>query len=319
MQTHNENHAIHRVSYRHRERIVGVFVLIAGALFLLQLVLSDQLSNVFAQTHRFSTELQNPIGINQDTRVRVSGLDVGWVDEVTLTAENTFVIELKIYEKFRNLIRTDSRASISKLAVVGDSIINITPGSTRFEVLAQNSRIPSEESMSMDDLVTRLQPVLEQTESSVIKLASILAAIPEESVPNMLSDVQASLANLRNTSENIANGEGSLGALLMSNETNQRVQANLKASQNLFGEGQKALAQVNQNLATLPELITKLDLLISQLSEASDDIPSLIEDTNRLVNDSNNVVDDISETWPISTIVDPDPDHEATHPILPAN
>ncbi len=314
-----ETHFIHRLKYRHRERLVGVLVLVALVLFLAQVLLSTQLSKLFAPTLNFSTELENPIGVNQDTRVRISGLDVGWVDAVVLTPSNRFVINMKIYQEFHNLVRRNSRASISKLAVVGDSIINISPGSIDFQLLANNSEIPSEESMSVDDLVVRLQPVLEQTEQSVIKLASILAAIPDDSIPTIVADVQASLASLRVASEQISSGEGSLGAFMFKDETNQRVQQNLIASEQLIQQGQSTISQVNQSLSALPQLIGKLDVLVAQLSEASDDLPALLEDSNRLVNDSNEVVDGLSESWPLSGLVDPDPDHEQTLPILPAN
>lgn len=314
-----ESHFVHKIDHSKRERMVGMFILVASALLLIQLFVSSQVLDLFADTRSYTIELKNPIGVGADTKVKVSGLNVGWVESVDLTDRNTFVISLAVYEKFHALVRQDSRASISKLAVVGDSVINISPGDVNLPALVSGASILTEEGMTMDDILTRLQPVLEQTEAGVVRFSELLAALPTNALPDILNDLQSASENLKSLSGSLAQGSGSIGDLIVNKEFSESLQGTLRDSRQVALEGRGLIQETRSNVALLPEVIEKLDQLVTALSQSADQLPALLDDTDQLIDDSAEVVDSISETWPVSSFVDPDPNHEQAIEALPAN
>lgn len=315
----SKSHFIHKIDHSKRERFVGFFVLFASALLLIQLFVSSQVMDLFAAKRSFNIELKNPIGVSADTKVKVSGLDVGWVESVELTERNTFVISLAVYEEFHALVREDSRASISKLAVVGDSVINISPGEISLPALESGDSLLTEESMTMDDILTRLQPVLEQTEAGVVRFSELLAALPTNAVPDILSKLQETTDNFNDLSKSLSAGQGSLGELLVKNDLSQSLRKAIEESKLAAQEGRSLLSETRSNVTELPELIEKLDLLITSLNTSADELPALLDDTDQLIDGSAEMVDSINSTWPVSSFVDPEPNHEQTIDALPAN
>lgn len=315
----SDSHFVHKIDYTRREKLVGIFILLASALLLFQLFVSTQVLDLFAATRSYTIELRNPIGVGADTKVKVSGLDVGWVESVDLTERNTFIISLAVFDKFHALIRQDSRASISKLAVVGDSVINISPGDIDLPVLPAGSTLLTEEGMTMDDILTRLQPVLEQTEAGVVRFSELLAALPTNALPDILQDLQASSENLKQLTTEVRQGNGIAGRLLAEDELSDSLTVTVQQAQLLASESVQLVRESRANMQAVPQLMSKLDALISALQTSADNLPALLEDTDQLVDDSNEMVESISNTWPLSNSAKASTDHEEPIDALPAN
>ena len=123
-------HYIHRMNYSTLERLVGAFVI--GALFLLVFlfVYSREAQTMFAEKFTIIAYMKNAQSITTDTKVQISGIDVGAVEEIDLGGDNLIRVEIELLERFHSLVREDSRASLSKLSMIGKATIEISAGNT---------------------------------------------------------------------------------------------------------------------------------------------------------------------------------------------
>ena len=301
MSTSQKTHFIHRIDYSTRERLVGIFVLVGIALLLAQLFISGQALQLFAPKRTYVIQLKNPVGVSADTKVRVSGLEVGWVDNVTLTERNTFLITLAVYEKFHALVRQDSRASISKLALVGDSVINITPGSIQKPALKNGDFLIAEEGMSVEDLMAKVQPVLDQAQESANHVVNFLKALPVDAMKDMVNDLKTTTHNLAKISTNMQNTDSLVGDAMFGNQLNDQVNTTIKSTQETLTQTQSAIAEASKVIQQLPAVIDATNVLIDKLNKQAEQIPPLVDSTNELIDGSLDVLDSVSNTWPISS------------------
>lgn len=319
MNKNANQHLIHRLSYSLRERLVGIFVLVAIALIISQAFISGQALQLFAPKRYYQIILNNPLGVGADTKVRVSGLDVGWVENVNLTERNTFEITLAVYDKFHALIRQDSKASVSKLAMVGASFINITPGSIHLSPLDDGSLIASEEDMSVDDMLSRLQPVLNQAQISAQHISEFILALPANELPNIINDVAQTTANLNLISQTLLEGESTASQLLTSSALIEQLNQTLEQTQATISLSQQTLSYTNEALQQLPDMIAQSQQLMVQMEQQIEQIPTLINNSLQLINDTQTVVDAASNTWPLSNNIPPQESNDAPLQTLPAN
>lgn len=314
-----DSHFIHKIDYTMRERMVGIFVLIGSILLIAQLFVSSQILDLFSDKRSYYIDLTNPVGITVDSKVRVSGLEVGWVERVDITDKNTFKIELSVYEKFQALIRQDSRASISKLAVVGDSVIDISPGTIPLSPLEDGAFIETEEGFTMDDIMARIVPVLEQAEEGILRFSEILTALPVTAVPNILADLESTSKNLALLSSDLNAGKGSVGAILTDNQLSNALAQTIADSNSVVNETQIMIQKISSNLAELPTIINGINEMVDNLNTASADLPELLSTTDQLIDESSDVVESASKTWPLSVFSDPEPNTLEPIDALPAN
>lgn len=90
-------HYIHRLSYTARERLVGAFVLIAIALMFIALLFNQQTARLFERKFTLHAYIHNAQGINTDTPVVVSGLNVGTVSATGITPGNRISLTMRIW------------------------------------------------------------------------------------------------------------------------------------------------------------------------------------------------------------------------------
>src|SRR5688572_9403159 len=117
------------MSYSRQERLVGVFVLAAMAVLVALVFANSRFAYLLQSSVTFNAYLSSAECITTDNLVKISGLEVGRVSELTIAPDNRIHITLHVQERYRDLVRTDSRAAISKLSVLGNSTIEITAGS----------------------------------------------------------------------------------------------------------------------------------------------------------------------------------------------
>ena len=107
-------------------------------------------------------------------------------------------IELMVDKKYADRIRTDSRARLKKLGLLaGDSYIDISPGSPKFDAIEPGSVIPAARQTNVDQLISS----------------------GEDLVDNF---VQISYS-LKNILSRVDRGEGLIGELTSTPETKQRI------------------------------------------------------------------------------------------------
>src|SRR6266850_2887469 len=195
-----------------KEKTIRVGLLAAASLLVLMIFVffigSEQ--KIFSRKNEYKVRLDNVTGLAEGNPVKISGVTVGVVKDITLPRDpkqRDVFIQLMVDRKYAERIRGDSRARLKKLGLLaGDSYIDITPGSPRFEALEPGSIIPAQRQTNVDQLISS----------------------GEDLVDNF---VQISYS-LKNILGRVDRGEGLIGELTSTPETKQRITDTLLATLN---------------------------------------------------------------------------------------
>lgn len=282
-----EEHYVNHMNYSAQERLAGLFVLGALALIAVLLAFSSQNTKLLQGRVEYIALMRNPVGVTTDTPVHISGIEAGLVKRIALLPDNRFRIVLSVYKEYKNLVRTDSTASISKLALIGDSVINISPGSPDQPLLADGGVIEVMETTSLDQMLSSLRPMLDKIDLSIGRLAAILDALPEDAVGSILKDTAAVASQLRQ-------GGGAAGALLYDERMRQDLAAALRSLRDTLGATSEIADDSRDILRQIGETA---DILHRQMQS----VPEMTAKTQDLIDETRKTVDAIGNTWPISS------------------
>src|SRR5213595_23546 len=126
---------------------VGALVTSAAIVLMVFLFFIGSEQKVFSRKNEYKVRFLDASGLAQGNPVKISGVTVGVVRDIELPRDpkqKDVFIELIVDRKFSERIRGASRARLKKLGLLaGDSYIDITPGSPRFEALEPGSIIPA--------------------------------------------------------------------------------------------------------------------------------------------------------------------------------
>ncbi|MDP9191975.1 MAG: MlaD family protein [Acidobacteriota bacterium] len=186
-----------------KNRSIRVGLLVSVALFILMVFLffigSEQ--KIFARKHEYAVRLENVTGLSQGNPVRMSGVTIGTIRDIKLPQDpkqKQVEILLMIDRNYAERIRGDSRARLKKLGLLtGDSYIDVSAGTPRFQALEPGSIIPAQRGTDVEALITS----------------------GEDLVENL---VQISFS-LKNILQRVDRGEGLLGEITTAPETKQRL------------------------------------------------------------------------------------------------
>jgi phospholipid/cholesterol/gamma-HCH transport system substrate-binding protein len=186
-----------------KEKTIRVGLLAAASLLVLMIFVffigSEQ--KIFSRKNEYKVRLDNVTGLAEGNPVKISGVTVGVIKDITLPSDpkmRDVDIMLMVDRKYADRIRTDSRARLKKLGLLaGDSYIDISPGSPKFDSLEPGSMIPAARQTNVDQLISS----------------------GEDLVDNF---VQISYS-LKNVLGRIDRGEGLIGELTSTPETKQRI------------------------------------------------------------------------------------------------
>jgi phospholipid/cholesterol/gamma-HCH transport system substrate-binding protein len=109
------------------EAKVGVFVIVAVALLVYLTLDVSQLGWTPGGTYKIYTVMENAEGVSFKTPVQVAGIPVGVVSDISLTPERKARVEIELRKDVK--IGTDVQAEIRTRGVLGDTYIELFPGS----------------------------------------------------------------------------------------------------------------------------------------------------------------------------------------------
>ncbi len=142
-----------KIRFNKMERVAGLFVLIAVGSAALSMISVAVKQGWFDTKIEYTTVFDSADGVHPGTMVQIVGLKAGSVDEVDLTPDNKIFIRFYVLAKYADKIRKDSATSLIRPFVIGERVLDISPGSQNVEKLADNAEIQSQES---SDLMTLL-------------------------------------------------------------------------------------------------------------------------------------------------------------------
>lgn len=317
-------HYIHHLSYSMRERLVGVFVLLALAVIFGLIFINSRTSHLFEERIPYHAYLKNAQGVTTESIVKISGIEVGRVSSIDIAPDNRVHLELFVYKRFQNLLRSDSRASLSKLSVLGKAVIDISAGSVEASLLPEGATLNIEEPKSLDELMADLAPVMEKVTQIVDGVATLVQAVEPGDVTTTSREMARTLESMRVISEQIAAGRGAFGQAVFSPEVEQHVTGSLANLEAMLRSADRRLAEMQPLLADagaitaegrnttreLTALAAEAKDLVNQMNTAMgtvnvelQQLPELVSRMKLLMDSTDRTLQGMQRIWPLSSAV----------------
>lgn len=309
-------HYIHFLSQHAREQLVGAFFIIALLIIASLVIAKINATKMFDDTINYHAYMKNAQGISRETLVNVSGIEVGKVSTIDITADNKIHIGFFIYKSFQKLIRTDSKGELSKLSLVSNAVIIISAGTPDRPLLPAGSELAIEEPITTDDLIEGIKPVINDLESTMSNLARIIAVINPQVIQESSQSLSKILQNIEHITQHIASGQGLLGKAIYDPQQAQNITdalntftATLSKIEQRVNETGPLIEDLNQLSTASRGLVADVRRSLAKVDQQLTNLPELVNDTRTLIRSTDETVQGIQQVWPLSTTI-PQPSKE---------
>jgi phospholipid/cholesterol/gamma-HCH transport system substrate-binding protein len=282
-------HYSHRLSASQKEIAAGLFIIIPLLILLTVFIFIGRAKHLFEEKYTIKAVFKEGEGLKAGTPIILSGLDIGVIKSAQLNEQNKVEVILEIRKVFQNKIRKDSRAAVAKAGFIGEQRIKIFPGSTSLPVIPAGGTIDAEEAMAIEDIVSRVKPVLENVEKTLHKIAEITGNIP----PTVAGDI---LGNIKSITEDIKKGKGTAGALITErelynhiNETVKKVEGTMQKVNDILKNVNKASEHVPEIVKTvkndLPPILEDIRGTLKNVKEMSEGLPKVLKNVEQITSE----------------------------------
>jgi len=260
------------------------FMLGAIAVMLLVLAMIAAKQDYFSRSTAIYFFTPNAQGLSKGMAVKFIGFKVGSVQEINMEPNATVRVKVSLDDEYVHLIGQDAKARLVKEALVGESVVEIIPGSQQVKQVRQNSVLEFERgqdaSTVVENLAAQLQPIL----SDIHQITSS-------------GDIQQTLKNL--------------------NQASGTFRQTVNEYTQLGANGNKAMERINSSMETLdkaiPKLVDKADTTLDNVQAATADIkkitndsageiPSLVRNANALVQDGQETLGGVKRSWLLNSL-----------------
>lgn len=294
--------AANRVARRARRSVV----LTVGAVLALAGYLGWK-EGYFTPVEHFHFEAKSSKSLSKGMPLHLSGFKIGQVTSVDLMADRTVRVELAVYRRFLDFVRTDSEVRLEAGMPIGDPSLEITGGPTRADVAAPGSQLRYR---GQPQLFDQLGGVVEQVEPMIASINALLAQARQPS-----GELQTSLRHLAETTAHLEKWmpgflERTDSTLASFKQTAGSATAVMEPLTRADGDLQTALKELRETTAglhaALPPLLADLKALSASLKNTATNLepavaqlapklPALAEQGRRTATGAGEVVDAVKE------------------------
>ncbi|HRW99299.1 MAG TPA: MlaD family protein [Cyclobacteriaceae bacterium] len=271
---------------------LGIFVTFSTIVLSIAVYLIGQKQDMFSNTFKLRVVFNNVNGLQPGNNVRFSGINVGSVLAVDIENDSTIEVTMRIRENLRTHIKKNAVASISTDGLMGNMLVNISPGKGEAAVVEDGDLLQSYSRIKTDDILKTLTTTNENAAILTSELVDIVQEIKhgKGTISYLLYDtgmrqeVMVAVNNLRKAtdqtndllrqisqiSKEVNEGRGLAGWLINDTLTRNKIHETLD-------DLKQASQQINASTDSLNNLV-------GDLSAGSGPIPALMKDT-AMVND----------------------------------
>jgi phospholipid/cholesterol/gamma-HCH transport system substrate-binding protein len=217
---------------------VGVIVTVSVALLcaLLFLMTSTTGMAVFSKKLFVTTYFSNANGVQPGAPVTLEGVTIGEVTKVLITNDpkrrlTPVKVDMKLDPKYHTSLHTDSRAALSTVGVLGDTVVNISSETATGPELQTGDELKTVNEPTIQDVVKEGQGTVESVNLILAKLDTIVDTIQKGqgsagkliNDPQLYNEATATVAELHKLTVDLNSGKGSVGKLLHDDELYDRL------------------------------------------------------------------------------------------------
>jgi phospholipid/cholesterol/gamma-HCH transport system substrate-binding protein len=180
---------------------LGIFTSLGIAVLILGIYFIGERQQLFRSTFRLSGVFKDVAGLQAGSNVRLSGVNVGTVENIVIVSDTSVKVVILIDESTRKFIKKDAVASIGSDGLMGNKILIINPGTGGKKEIENNDIVETTQPIDMDNIMRSLKTTIDNS-----------------------SDITGNLSKI---SSNIQSGKGTIGRLLMDQSLEQNFDSSI--------------------------------------------------------------------------------------------
>lgn len=264
-------------------RRVGLMVLVALGVGAAAIFVIGDRQNLFVSKTDYFLRFDSANGLAEGSMVQLDGVRVGAVDRVVLpvdTGAKQLEVRISVNSRYEQRIRTDSKARIKTLGLLGDKYLELTSGTPEAAIIPEDGEITAAPITNVDRLAETGEDVVESIGTMAHQLSAILGKVErgegllgkllmdEETGESVSADIDATLAAVRKTAEGLHDGKGAMGRLLHDRELADRLASAVARLDSVLGSAESGKGALP---ALLTDELTKqrMDTILANLETAS--------------------------------------------------
>jgi phospholipid/cholesterol/gamma-HCH transport system substrate-binding protein len=243
---------------------VGLVILIALGVGALAIYKLDEAVSLFTKRYELVAFMQSANGLRRGGLVNVAGQLAGTVKDIEFlpvdndTTRNLRVV-IEIDEALKQQVRADSRAQLKTQGLLGDKVLEISPGTLSAQMLEEGDTIAMGESLDYERVI-----------------AQASAAV---------GDMVQLTKDLREITGGIVRGEGTMGQLVTNRALYDELTGTLARSNQLLTRLQNPRGTVGKLLDdpefynNLTGLTSQMDSLVRAMNSPNGTVGKMLRDT----------------------------------------
>ena len=243
---------------------VGLVILAALAILTLAVYKLGQAANLFAKRYTLVAFLKEANGLREGGTVMLAGQLAGTVKRIEflpVDADTTrnLKITVGVDQSLQDQIRSDSKAQIRTLGLLGDKIFDITPGTPKHDVLKSGDTITVSPALDYEQ-------VLSQAAGAV-------------------TDVVELTRDMRQLTSGIVRGEGTIGQLVTNRNLYDQLTGTLSRTNSMLAKLQNPNGTVGRLLddptlyTHITNMIASTDTLVRSVNSTQGTLGKMLRDT----------------------------------------
>ncbi len=208
---------------------IGIIVLVASVVLVTLLFLMTSASGLGLLSKKLTvtTYFENAAGLKTGGAVNLDGVTIGSVKSVTVTTDparrlTPVRVVMKLDGKYQDGLRRDSKAALTTVGVLGDTVVDINSQVATGPPLRDGDELHTLETPNIQDVVKASQGTIEQLNVILAKMNNIVDNLQtgKGSVgqlinnPDLYNKANATVDELHTLEVNLNNGRGSVGKLM---------------------------------------------------------------------------------------------------------
>jgi phospholipid/cholesterol/gamma-HCH transport system substrate-binding protein len=177
---------------------LGIFVTATAALFIAAIYFVGERQQLFNKTFHVGGVFKDISGLQVGNNVRFAGINVGIIEAIEQITDSTVKVDMVINEHTRKFMKKNVKAIIGSDGLMGNKIVVIVPGKDSSIEIKDNDVIETNQPVNIDEILVGLKITAEHAADITKNLAVII--------------------------ENVKDGKGTIGELIMDSVLAQNVQ-----------------------------------------------------------------------------------------------
>jgi phospholipid/cholesterol/gamma-HCH transport system substrate-binding protein len=263
---------------------VGIVTLIALAIAVTVIFLISGQGGFFWERYRLKTKFDNVAGLKSGAPVRVAGVEVGSVTDVSFDGA-AVIIAFEVSDEMHSRITSKSTATIGSVSLLGESALDVTP-STEGTPLPEDAFVPSKRAPGqLADVAEGATKALDQATGLLREIRAGRGTVGKLFTDDALyRDVEGFVSAAEAVAQNLKAGRGTLGRLNTDDAVYRQLEAslrNLQAMTARINSGEGSLGRLLQDPAfanSLTATTANLDAVTGKLNRGEGTAGKLLTD-----------------------------------------